>query len=292
MRFHEHIISSFIPDFVEIQQKSFSTLLKKGLIKELSKINPIRDSNHNLELFFYPQYYQLTRPTLTPTEAISKLKTYASKLYVPVQLTNKRTKKIKLHWFLLCDFPLMTKRGHFIINGCPRVVVNQLMRSPGIYYQHRIIRRVTTTVNRFYADIIPSRGTWLRLECNNSYSHTTGRKKQRVWARMKRIDKISGFLFLYCFKPKEWFHLTNATDDPTDSTIVLKRVYPFIEFLKVLFFQHSFKNIKEKEEEKEEENLLRTNYPSNEKEKKKENRKKKESNRLGDRHRKSSERSE
>jgi DNA-directed RNA polymerase subunit beta len=184
MRFHEHLVSSFIPDFVEIQRKSFSALLKKGIIKELSNRNPITNATHDLELFFFPQYYQLNRPECTPTEAILKSKSYSCKLYVPAQLTNRQTNEIKLQWLLLGSLPLMTKRGHFIINGSPRVVINQLVRSPGIYYQELIDIKKKKT---YYADLISFRGAWLRLEID---------KKLRLWARMKKTPKISGLVFL------------------------------------------------------------------------------------------------
>ncbi len=184
MRFHEHLVSSFIPDFVEIQRKSFSALLKKGIIKELSNRNPITNATHDLELFFFPQYYQLNRPECTPTEAILKSKSYSCKLYVPAQLTNRQTNEIKLQWVLLGNLPLMTKRGHFLINGSPRVVINQLVRSPGIYYQELIDIKKKKT---YYADLISFRGAWLRLEID---------KKRRVWARMKKTPKISALVFL------------------------------------------------------------------------------------------------
>ena len=184
MRFHEHLVYSFLPDSVEIQRNSFSTLLKKGFIKELAIRNPISNDTHDLELFFYPQYYQLNRPEYTPTEAILKSKSYSCKLYVPVQLTNRQSNEIKLQWVLLGNLPLMTKRGHFIVNGSPRVVINQLVRSPGIYYQEAIDIKKRKT---YYADLISYRGTWLRLEID---------KKRRVWARMKKIPKISALVFL------------------------------------------------------------------------------------------------
>ena len=245
MRFHEHTVASFIPDFVEIQQDSFSTFLNQGLLKELSKINPIRDKTYNLELLFYPKYYKLTHPTCTPTEAILRLKTYVSKLYVPVQLINKDKTKIKLDWFYLCDLPLMAKRGHFIVNGCPRVVVNQIIRSPGIYYQNCVINSMATRTEKYYADIIPTTGTWLRLESNHIYSYKRNVTKQRVWARMKRVGKLSGFLFLCCFKPKKWKECTNAIDHveykQLASTAGLEQMYPFIGFLRNVFFKYYFK---------------------------------------------------
>ena len=130
----------FISDFVEIQRKSFYTLLEKGIIEEFSKRNPITNTKKTMELFFYPDYYQLTPPEYAPSQAIIKSKSYTSKLYIPVQLTDRTSKSIKLKWVYIGDIPLMTKRGHFILNGCARVIVNQMIRSPGIYYQKKYMK--------------------------------------------------------------------------------------------------------------------------------------------------------
>ena len=130
----------FLSDFVSIQRKSFFTLLEKGLIEEFSKRNPITNLKKTMELFFYPDYYQLTPPEYSPNQAIVKSKSYTSKLYIPVQLTDKTTNIIKLKWVYIGNIPLMTKRGHFILNGCARVIVNQMIRSPGIYYQKKFMK--------------------------------------------------------------------------------------------------------------------------------------------------------
>nr|YP_009105099.1 beta subunit of RNA polymerase [Edaphochlorella mirabilis]AIT93774.1 beta subunit of RNA polymerase [Edaphochlorella mirabilis] len=176
--------SFFIPDFAEIQRQSFLNFLDKGLIREFSKRNPISNSNQNLELFFYPEYYQLSPPEWTPKQAILNSKTYSCRLYVPIQLINNLTKKVKVQWVLIGNLPLMTKRGHFIINGSPRVIINQMVRSPGIYYQESIDKNKKKT---YYADLISHRGAWLRIETDN---------KGRIWARMKKTPKISLLVFL------------------------------------------------------------------------------------------------
>ena len=121
-----------------IQRKSFFTLLEKGLIEEFSKRNPITNTHKTMELFFYPEYYQLTKPEYTPSQAVIKSKSYTSRLYIPVQLTDKNLNIIKLKWVYIGNIPLMTKRGHFILNGCARVIVNQMIRSPGLYFQKKI----------------------------------------------------------------------------------------------------------------------------------------------------------
>ncbi len=179
--------SFFIPDFVEIQRKSFFDLLEKGLINEIKKRNFISTPNNDVQLIFYPEYYQLNPPEWTPKQAILKSKSYTCRLYVPAQLINNLTKKINLQWVLLGNLPLMTKRGHFIINGSPRIIINQMVRNPGIYYQETIDKNKKRS---YYADLISHRGTWLRLETD---------KKQRVWARMKKTPKVSILIFLQSF---------------------------------------------------------------------------------------------
>jgi DNA-directed RNA polymerase subunit beta len=172
------------PDFLEIQRDSFLRFLETGLINEINRRNPIISSARNYQLFFYPEAYQLEAPEFSAKEAIIYGKSYASRLFLPVQLTNQETGEIKFQWILLGTLPLLTKRGHFILNGCPRVVINQLIRSPGVYYQKRL-----DSQNRdiFYADFICERGAWLRIEMDAS---------QRIWARLKRTPKIPILILL------------------------------------------------------------------------------------------------
>lgn len=179
----------FLSDFVAIQRNSFLNFLEKGLIEEFSKRNPITNTSNTLEVFFYPEYYQLTMPKYNTRESIIKNKSYASRLYMPVQLTDKQARIIKFKWVYLGDLPIMTKRGHFIINGAARVIVNQIIRSPGIYYQTKIYENFTSQweqkaesfYERHYADLICQRGTWLRLEID---------RDKKIWAQTKRGPKI------------------------------------------------------------------------------------------------------
>ena len=177
-------VSFLAPYFVEMQRKSFLNLLNIGLIYELSKRNPISDLNKQFQLIFYPNYYQLSVPEYTPKQAILKSKTYSSKLYLPLQLMNYKSKKFQFQWVIIGNLPLMTKRGHFIVNGSPRVIVNQMVRSPGIYYQQAIDKKKRKT---YYADLISHRGAWLRIEID---------RKKRLWARMKKSPKIPLLIFL------------------------------------------------------------------------------------------------
>jgi DNA-directed RNA polymerase beta subunit len=185
----------FLSDFVTIQRQSFFELLEKGLIEEFSKRNPITNTKKELEFLFYPEYYILTRPEYTPQEAIFKNKSYTSKLFVPGQLTDLKSQKKILKWFYIGNLPLMTKRGHFILNGAARVIVNQILRSPGIYYQQKIYenyeekwsQKPDDSYKRFYTDLICMRGTWLRIEID---------KDKNIWAQMKKGPKIPIYWFL------------------------------------------------------------------------------------------------
>lgn len=185
----------FLSDFVTIQRQSFFQLLEKGLIEEFQKRNPITNLKRDLEIFFYPEHYRLTRPEYSPQSAILKNKSYTSKLFVPVQLTDKTNKKILLKWVYIGNIPIMTKRGHFILNGAARVIVNQILRSPGIYYQQKIYenyeekwsQKPDDTYRRYYADLICMRGTWLRIEMD---------KEKRIWAQTKKGPKIPIYWFL------------------------------------------------------------------------------------------------
>ena len=185
----------FIPDFIEIQRRSFFNLLKKGIIEEFSKRNPITSLKKDVELLFYPEYYKLTTPEYSPRQAIIYSKSYTSKLYIPVQLTYKKSNLTRLKWAYVGNIPIMTKRGHFILNGAARVIVNQIIRSPGIYYQQKLYetfsqkwsQKAETSYKRYYADLICLRGTWLRLEID---------KDKNIWAQTKKGPKIPVFWFL------------------------------------------------------------------------------------------------
>lgn len=185
----------FLSDFVEIQRQSFFELLENGIIAEFSKRNPITSLKKDVEIYFYPEYFKLTIPEFNPRQAILRCKSYTSKLYMPVQLTYKKSNTIRLKWAYIGNLPLMTKRGHFILNGAARVIVNQIIRSPGIYYQEKFHETFTqkwsqkpeSSYKRYYADLICLRGTWLRLEID---------KEKNIWAQTKKGPKIPVFWFL------------------------------------------------------------------------------------------------
>ena len=306
--------SFLVPDFVEIQRRSFSRFLEKGIVEEFSKINPIRSDVSKLKLTFYADKYLLVLPDYSVTEAVLQGKTYSGKLYLPAMLsvegrplagtqhekrkpsnlsplvqrgetkstasilnkspllqparvyllnnpdelalakartettatteakgvysftsqatkgvypftsqgeadylaTNKQLLPINpsltgrkstkpthaasvphpfcnpdnaiqgMVWVLVGNVPLMTKRGHFIVNGSPRVVVNQLIRSPGVYFHERTWGVGRKKKRVVYADFVSRRGAWLRIQAY---------KEGDTWARLKKTPKIPFPLF-------------------------------------------------------------------------------------------------
>ena len=179
----------FLPDFIELQRESYFSFLKKGIGEEFQKRNPITNVEKTVEIFFYPEHYKLTKPLYNVKQAIQVKKSYVTKLYIPVQLTDKDKKRIFLKWSLVAHLPLMTNRGHFLLNGSSRILVNQLVRSPGIYFRESFYEIYSSPwsetpesiLKRFYVDIICVKGTWLRLEMDKDFC---------LWARMKKGPKI------------------------------------------------------------------------------------------------------
>jgi DNA-directed RNA polymerase beta subunit len=175
----------YIPDFIEIQKSSFSHFLEVGIIHEFRKMGPIFARAGEVEIRFNATHFFLAPPDLTIREAILKGKTYESKLYLPAQMVSKGGRREEWEWVLVGSIPLMTRRGHFIINGSPRVIVNQMVRSPGIYFRCKVIRGVRRRQLK-YVDVIPRMGSWLRLQ---------QKEGQAVFAHMKQLPPIPYDIF-------------------------------------------------------------------------------------------------
>ncbi len=147
------------PNLVEIQTQSYDWFVKKGLKELFEEISPIKDhTGKELELSFLD--YKFDQPKYTEAKAIEKDQTYEAPLRVNVRLVNKETKETKTQEIYLGDFPIMTDRGTFIVNGVERVVISQIIRSPGIYFTANMYRGRKL----FGAKIIPNRGAWLEIE--------------------------------------------------------------------------------------------------------------------------------
>ncbi|KKW35307.1 MAG: DNA-directed RNA polymerase subunit beta [Candidatus Giovannonibacteria bacterium GW2011_GWA2_53_7] len=164
-----------LPDLIEIQKRSYEWFFRDGLKELFEEISPVRDFiGRDLELYFGDYY--LDEPKFDEVTAKSKNVTFEAALRVQTRLVNKKTGEIKEQEIYLGDFPLITNRGTFIINGIERVVVSQLIRSAGVFFTADFSR------GRYYygAKIIPNRGAWLELETdlNNVIAVKIDRKRK------------------------------------------------------------------------------------------------------------------
>ncbi len=187
-----------VPNLLSLQVDSFDSLLgndlwrarvkdaiasgrtdipvKSGLAEIFEEISPIEDFQGTMSLAFSdPEFYD---PKYTVEECKEKDLTYAAPLFVTAEFTNNETGEIKSQTVFMGDFPLMTDKGTFVINGTERVVVSQLVRSPGVYFEKSIDK--VTDKDTFVAKIIPSRGAWLEFEID---------KKDMVSVRVDRKRK-------------------------------------------------------------------------------------------------------
>jgi DNA-directed RNA polymerase subunit beta len=175
---------SLLPDLIEIQRSSFRWFLERGLIEELESFSPISDYTGKLELHFLAKNYKLKQPKYNEREAKQRDSSYAVQMYVPTRLLNKETGDMKEQPVFIGDLPLMTDRGTFIINGAERVIVNQIVRSPGVYYKSEVDKSGRRT---FSASLIPNRGAWLKFETD---------KNDLVWVRIDKTRKLSAQVLL------------------------------------------------------------------------------------------------
>ncbi|MFC1687473.1 DNA-directed RNA polymerase subunit beta [Patescibacteria group bacterium] len=165
-----------LPNLIEVQRHSYDWFFREGLRELFEEITPVKDFiGRDLELYFLDYY--LDEPRFDEQTAHSKNVTFEAPLRVETKLVNKKTGEIKEQEIYLGDFPLMTDRGTFIVNGIERVVVSQLIRSAGVFFTSDIVRG-----RKMYgAKIIPNRGAWLEIETDyNNVIHVKVDRKRKV----------------------------------------------------------------------------------------------------------------
>ena len=167
-----------MPYLVEVQKNSYNEFLKNGIGEVFKDFSPIRDFSNKMELWFLDHHLEMT-PKYTEKECKDRDATYAVPLKVKVRLVNKETGLITEQEVFMGDMPLMTPNGSFIINGAERVVVSQLVRSPGVYFS--FVKDIRTGENYFGATNIPSRGAWLEFQEDD---------KGVLWVHVDRQRKV------------------------------------------------------------------------------------------------------
>ncbi len=173
-----------VPNLIELQLESFQWFVEKGLRELFDEISPIKDFTAKvMELQFLD--YEFGDPKYSEEECRTKDLTFSRPLYVNVELLIKETGEIQRQRVYMGDYPWMTHLGTFVINGAERVVVSQLVRSPGVYYNE--LEDPASGRMLFSAKVIPNRGAWLEFETNN---------KDQLWVKVDRKRKIAATTLL------------------------------------------------------------------------------------------------
>ena len=167
-----------IPNLIEIQKNSYQWFLDEGLMEVLRDVSPITDYSGDIELSFIDKEYDTSSPTYAIEECKERDANFAAPLRVKVRLHNRKDDIIKDQYIYIGEFPIMTDNGTFIINGAERVIISQLVRSPGAYFD---ITRDKSDKDLYSSQVIPNRGAWLEYETDVN---------DLLWVRVDRTRKF------------------------------------------------------------------------------------------------------
>mgnify|MGYP004659363249 FL=1 len=179
-----------MPYLVEVQKDSYGEFLKNGIGEVFKDFSPIRDFSNKMELYFEGYHLEMT-PKYTEKECKDRDATYAVPLKVKVRLVHKETGLVTEQEVFMGDIPLMTPNGSFIINGAERVIVSQLVRSPGVYFDFS--KDVRTGENYYAATNIPSRGAWLEFQEDDKgvlWVHVDRQRKVQASVLMRSLSAV------------------------------------------------------------------------------------------------------
>ena len=214
-----------MPNLIKVQRDSYEWFIEEGLGEVLKDISPIEDYSGNLVLEFF-DYYMEEKTKYSIEEAKERDATYSTRLHVKVRLINRETGEIKEQEIYLGDFPLMTDSGTFVINGAERVVVSQLVRSPGCYYAQEFD---TKTGKRTYTStIMPLRGAWLEYETDGNdifYVRVDRTRKVPVTTLLKALGVVSDDQIRELFGDEELITATIAKETVKEQDEALIEIY-------------------------------------------------------------------
>lgn len=180
----KNIYKYFLPNLLDVQRTSYCWFLEKGLIQELETFSVIRDYLGDLELNFATKFYTIKAPRYTLDDVKRKDITYSVRIFIRAQLnyldgTERQEKQV-----FLGEIPLMTNSGTFVVNGIERIIINQIVRSPGIYYKSEADKQ---GIRIYTASLISNRGTWIKFEID---------KDDLIYIKIDKAKKFSVYLFL------------------------------------------------------------------------------------------------
>jgi DNA-directed RNA polymerase subunit beta len=212
-----------MPNLIEIQKNSYHWFVVDGLKEIFRDISPIQDFTGNLILEFVD--YTLGEPKYSVDECKERDMTFAAPLRVKVRLINKETGEVKEQEVFMGDFPLMTDKGTFVINGAERVIVSQLVRSPGVYYGEQID---PSGIKVFTATIIPNRGAWLEFETDiyeNIFVRVDRTRKMPASVLVKALGYGKNYQVLEMFDNDPRIQLTLEKDNSDSEEEALVEIY-------------------------------------------------------------------
>ena len=213
-----------IPNLIKVQKDSYDWFIQEGLGEVLKDISPIVDYSGNLVLEFL-DYYMEEKTKYTEEEAKERDATYATRLHVKVRLINRETGEIKEQEIYLGDFPVMTDSGTFIINGAERVVVSQLVRSPGCYYATEFDK----SGKRIYTStVMPIRGAWLEYETDGNdifYARVDRTRKIPVTTLLRALEIVTDEQISELFGDEEKIKATLQKDPIKTQDEALIEIY-------------------------------------------------------------------
>lgn len=214
-----------MPNLIKVQKDSYDWFVEEGLGEVLKDISPIEDYSGNLVLEFF-DYYMEDKTKYSIEEAKERDATYSTRLHVKVRLINRETGEIKEQEIYLGDFPLMTDSGTFIINGAERVVVSQLVRSPGCYYAQEFDTK--TGKKTFTSTVMPLRGAWLEYETDGNdifYVRVDRTRKIPVTTLLRAIGLVTDDQIRDLFGEEELINATILKDTIKTQEEALIEIY-------------------------------------------------------------------
>ena len=214
-----------MPNLIKVQKDSYDWFIEEGLGEVLKDISPIEDYSGNLVLEFF-DYYMEEKTKYSVEEAKERDATYSTRLHVKVRLINRETGEIKEQEIYLGDFPLMTDSGTFIINGAERVVVSQLVRSPGCYYAD--VFDTKTGKRTYTSTVMPLRGAWLEYETDGNdifYVRVDRTRKVPVTTLLRAIGLVTDDQIRDLFGNEELIEATIAKDPIKTQEEALIEIY-------------------------------------------------------------------
>ena len=229
-----------LPDFLAMQRISFCWFITQGLNEELTLFSRIQDFSQNTEYFMFGDEYSLIKPSYSLLIARKYSGNYRAQLVIPIEVRNKLVNSVRYqNQFPIITFPLMTTDATFIINGCERVIVSQIIRSPGVYFEKNKTQKTRNQFKRkLFTDIdklrsfTPSRVAFISefdlFFTVSTLTYDPIKKRKKIipyWKNqsiyyysikyLKKTEKIPCFYFLQCFKLYRAISKTNQTEKKT-----------------------------------------------------------------------------